>query len=116
MSRSSLMVLGLVTLSLLAAPTGGCHDTSDDAAAGDSEVNAASRELDEELRLLAGSEADLARLTAILDQRIATLSQAKDAAKVQAEKDIASYSERQWSRSWYRKDERAALVNARARD
>jgi hypothetical protein len=100
-----------------AASVEGCHAGSDDTdAAGADLTQSQVQQLDQELKLLAGSEADLATLGRMLDQRIAALNAQKDAAKAQATADVSAYTPQQWDRSWYRKDERDTAIDARAKD
>jgi hypothetical protein len=75
-----------------------------------------SRELDRELELLGGSRADLERLRDVVEQRIDSLEAKKKAAKKRAEADVREYTDPQWARSWFRRDEIEAAERARARD
>src|SRR5262245_36261593 len=101
---------GVLVHALAATTIAGCQSRAESSESGQAEVNAARGQLETELRLLAGSEADLGVLIGMLDQRLNALQQAKDAAKVQAQRDVASYTPRQWDRSWFRQDELETAV------
>jgi hypothetical protein len=121
MRRSSILrALGMSILSLVVAPTSilGCGRAGGDAQAGDAaEVNEGTQQLEQELRLLGGSDGDLASLGALLDQHLAVLNQQKADAKAQAAREVVGYTQQQWDRSWFRKtDELDTAVDARSRD
>ena len=118
MSRTLVLsFLATVTVCSSSLSLPACHGGGDDTDASGADISQATNDqLVRELTLLGGSEADLNTLSAMLDQRIAALNQQKDAAKARAAADVAAYTPEQWSRSWFRSDERDAAISARAKD
>lgn len=109
-----------VLVSAFAVPTGaGCStaasDSEDEGASDDAALTTAN-DLNEEIRLLGGSVEDLDQLAGILQQRVGDLEARKSSAKDQAKKDVEAYSEAQWARSYFRKDEKDQAIDARAAD
>ena len=105
----------------LAVPAGtGCSTAADadadEAGGSDDTALATANDLNEEVRLLGGSAEDLTQLAQLLDGRVADLEARKSSAKDQAKKDVEGYSEAQWARSYFRKDEKDQAIDARADD
>ena len=105
----------------LAVPAGtGCSTAADadadEAGGSDDAALATANDLNEEVRLLGGSAEDLTQLAQLLDGRVADLEARKSSAKDQAKKDVEGYSEAQWARSYFRKDEKDQAIDARADD
>ena len=95
----------------------GCSTTSEEETEdGDSALRRAANDLEAEVALLGGSREDLVKLVGIVDGRIGALEAKKKDAKAQAKADVEGYTDAQWERSFFRRDEMELATSARASD
>jgi hypothetical protein len=80
------------------------------------EAEAIARSIENELSLLGGSRDDVERLRTSIQQRVDALEGKKEAAKERAKRDVEGYSDGQWQRSWFSRDEMDEAIKARSRD
>jgi hypothetical protein len=105
-----------VVLFVSVSGASGCGSPEESEVDADAAFAELARPLEADVRLLGGSEEDLAALLAVLDTRAHDLQGRKDASKVQAKTDVEGYTPEQWDRSFFRRDEMDQAIDARARD